>query len=138
LTAPRSASRHSAVWATSASGAGLVSVLRIGLSSGSWSNGMSNCGGAMSWAIRPESSCRAPIWKSASSGPRDLVADEVFQGLSSCPANQLSDQVPEVERVIARRGARLPPRRLGREQRGGLVPAVEVLDRDRLLPAGDA
>ena len=76
----------------------------------------------------PSGILRAPM------GP-DIVADEVFGLRLSCES--ALHQVPEVERAMPER-PQLPSRRLGREQRGGLVPVVEVLDRDRLLPAGDA
>ena len=48
---------------------------------------------------------------------RDLVADELLERFAGDPAEHLADQVAVGEGVIARRGARLPPRRLS--ARGG-------------------
>ncbi len=66
----------------------------------------------------------------------DLVGDEVLQRNPGRAANQLADQEAVVERLIARRRARLPPRRLRGEHRRGLLPVEEVVDGHRLLPAG--
>ena len=68
--------------------------------------------------------------------PGDLLGDELLERLAGDPAHDLADQVPEVERVVARRGARLPPRRLGRQPGGGLVPVVEVLHDGGLVQPG--
>src|SRR5205809_674244 len=49
----------------------------------------------------------------------------------------LTDQVPVVQRVVTRRGARLPPRSLGRHPRRRRRPVVEILHDGRLLEPGD-
>ena len=70
--------------------------------------------------------------------PGDLLGHELLERLAGDPAQHLADQVPEVQRVVAGRGARLPPRRLRREPGGRLVPVVQVLDDGRLVQPGHA
>ncbi len=122
----------------SASGAGLVNVLRIGLSSGSCIEGDLErrrrdelCDPSVVVGPRAESEVGVE-WA------RDVVGDEVLQRLPCGAANQLADQKAVIERLITRCGARLPPRRLGGQPRRGLLPVEEVVDRHRFLPARDA
>ena len=69
LTAPMSARRQSGVLAISAATSGPVSVLTVGLSRPRASRSNGSGGGGTTSAIRPQSLCAAPIWKSAPSGP---------------------------------------------------------------------
>jgi hypothetical protein len=55
--------------------------------------------------------------------PGDLLGHELLERLAADPPHHLADQVPVVERVAAGRGARLPPRSLGRHPGGGLLRA---------------
>ena len=67
----------------------------------------------------------------------DLVAHEVLQRLTGHAAQHLADEMAVVEGVIARRRARLPPRRLGGECGRRLLPVENILDDDRLVPSGN-
>ena len=49
--------------------------------------------------------------------PGDLLGEERAERPPGDPPDDLADEVALVERVVARRGARLPPRRLGGEHR---------------------
>ncbi len=137
LAAPMSAFRQPGVLASSASRTGPVKVLTAGLS--------------MPRAAQVERQRRrrdhvgdpAPVafggadLEVGAERSGDLVGDELLQRLAADPADDLADQVPEVERVVARRGARLPPRRLGRHPGGGLLPVVQVLDHGGLVEPGN-
>ena len=50
--------------------------------------------------------------------------------------NDLTDEMAVVDRVIARRRTRGPPRLLGSEASGGRLEVVDVLQFDRALPTG--
>ncbi len=52
--------------------------------------------------------------------------------------NDLTDEMAVVDRVIARRRTRGPPRLLGSEASGGRLEVVDVRQFDRALPTGDA
>ena len=92
-------------------------------------------GGGTTGAIRPQSASAAPIWKSAPSGPAISSATNAVSVLPVVMRDQLADQVALVLRVVARRGARLPPRRLRGEPARRRLAVVHVLDRDRLRPS---
>jgi alpha,alpha-trehalase len=69
---------------------------------------------------------------------RDLLGHELLERLAGDPAYQLSDQVPEVERVVPRRGSRFPPGGLPGHPACRPVPVVQVLDRCGLVEPGDS
>ncbi len=67
--------------------------------------------------------------------PGHLLPEEGAHRLAGDPANDLADQIPLGHGVVARHGAGLPPGLLGREQGGGFLPVIKVLDRHRFGPA---
>ena len=70
--------------------------------------------------------------------PRHLVGEERAQALAGDPTDDLTDQKALGDRVVAGFSARLPAGGLsGQPSRGGL-PVVEVVDRHRLVPGGQA
>ena len=81
--------------------------------------------GGITWATRASCSGRVPMWKSAPSGPAISVGEELAERLAGDPPHDLAHEVALGDGVVARRRARLPPRRLGGEQRRRLVPVVE-------------
>ena len=117
---------------------GPVNVLTIGLSGSSVARSNGSGGGGMTSAIRPQSASAGADLEVGAERPGDLLGEELLERLAGDAADDLADEVALVERVVARRGARLPPRRLGGQHRGGLLPVVEVLDGDRLVPARHA
>ncbi len=125
-----------ACWPPSAATGGPVKVLTTGLSRPRAARSNGSGGGGITSAIRPQSLSAAPIWKSAPSGPAISLGHELLQRCAGDPAEHLADQVAEVQRVIAGRGARRPPRRLGREPGGGLLPVVQILGDGGLVQAG--
>jgi len=60
--------------------------------------------------FRSQSLSAAPIWKSAPSGPGDILGDELLERLATDPSDYFAHEVPVVERVVAGRGARLTTR----------------------------
>ena len=71
--------------------------------------------------------------------PGDLLGEELADGgAAGDPADDLADEVALGEGVVAGRGAGLPQRRLRGEERGRLLPVVEVGLLDRLLPSPDS
>ena len=64
----------------------------------------------------------------------DLLREERADRLARDAAHDLADEVALRDRVVARRGARLPPRRLRGEQGRALLPVVEVVAGHRLVP----
>ena len=71
--------------------------------------------------------------------PGDLLGEERARAIRPVTRRTTSPtQVAVVERVVARGRAGLPPRRLGGEQGGGLLPVVQVLEGERLVPARHA
>ena len=64
-----------------------------------------------------------PMWKSAPSGPAISSAKNVPTRAAGDAAHDLADEVALGDGVVARRRARLPPRRLGGEQAGRLAPS---------------
>ena len=118
-----SARRHAAVLAAAASATGPVNVRTTGLAGSSASRSNGSGGGGTTSAIRPQSSSRAPIWKSAPSGPAISSATNCLSGVPRDPPDDLADEVALVERVVARRRARLPPRRLRGEPRRPSSPS---------------
>ena len=74
--------------------------------------------GGITCEIRGQSVSTAPIWKSAPSGPGDLLGDELLEPAAVEPADEFADRVSEAHEVVAGRGSRLPPRCLGGEHRG--------------------
>jgi len=69
FAAPMSAFRHAGVFASAASATGPVKVRTKGLAGSSAARSNGRGGGGTTSAIRPQSSSRAPIWKSAPMGP---------------------------------------------------------------------
>ena len=55
--------------------------------------------------------------------PRHLVAEEAPERAAGDAPHDLAEQMPERHRVVAARGARLPPRRLFREQARSSAPS---------------
>ena len=129
-----SARRHATSHDLVASRTGLPNVLASTLV-GSRSSGIGSGGGGMTWATRSSAAGGVPMWKSAPSGPVMFSRDELAERLPGDPLDDLALEVALGDGVVARRRARLPPRRLGAEQGGRLAAVVEVLVRDRLLPA---
>ncbi len=70
--------------------------------------------------------------------PRDLRGEELAQALAGDAPDHFADQVAVGQRVVARGRPGLPPGRLRGQPGGGLVPVVQVVDGDRLVPARDA
>ena len=68
----------------------------------------------------------------------DLLAHKLFQRHAGDPSHNLTDEVAEVEHVITRRGARRPPWGMAGQQRGRLLPVIQVFERERRLPPGYA
>ena len=66
--------------------------------------------------------------------PGDLVGDELTDRLAGDPPNELALEVALGDGVVPGCSPRLPPRRLGGEQRRRLIPVVQYVDRDRLAP----
>ena len=64
----------------------------------------------------------------------DLLAQEAAEPAPVALADDLAGEVPVEERVLAVRRARLPPQRLGVQQRDGAVPVEQRLERLRLAP----
>ena len=90
----------------------------------------------MTLATRSNSAGSRPMWKSAPERPGHPLPEEGADRLARDPAHDFADEVALGDGVIARRRARLPPRLLGGQQAGGLLPVVEILDGHRLRPAG--
>ena len=67
-------------------------------------------------------------------GAGDLGPDELAEGLAGDPPDDLALEVALRDRVVALGGPGLPPRLLGGEQGGGLVPVVEGVGGDRRVP----
>ena len=80
---------------------------------------------------RPACRCGSRRRAARRSSRRTNCADR----LPGDPPHDLALEVALGDGVVARRRARLPPRLLGGEQRGGLLAVVEVSYGDRLLPA---
>ena len=74
------------------------------------------------------------MWKSAPKRPGDLGGDELADRLTGDAPHELAFEEALGDRVVARRGARLPPWLLGGQQGSRLVPVVERLDRHGLAP----
>ena len=92
--------------------------------SSSWSTPSASAAaplGGMTWATRASCSGAVPMWKSAPSGPVISSATNVAERLPGDAAHDLALEVALGDGVVARRRARLPPRRLGGEQRGDLL-----------------
>src|ERR1700676_3181372 len=70
--------------------------------------------------------------------PGDFIGHELLERLAADPPHDLADQVTVTERVVTRRGSRLPPRSLGGHPGGGLRPVVEILDDGGLVQPGYA
>jgi hypothetical protein len=69
---------------------------------------------------------------------RDLVLEEPADARTGDAPDDLTDEIPLRDRVVARRCSRFPPRLLRGEQRRRLVPVVEVRRLHRFLPAREA
>ena len=67
-----------------------------------------------------------------------LLGEERPERLARDAPHHLAHQEALRARVVARRRARLPPRRLGGEQGGALVPVLQVGGHQRLVPARQA
>ena len=104
-------------------------------SSEGWSSSRSNGGGGITSDTRWSSDSGSPMWKSAPSGAGHLGGEPGPDGGAGDPTHHLADQVALGDGVVARRGARLPPRLLGGQQRGALLPVGQVLGPHRLGPA---
>lgn len=87
--------------------------------------------------MRSKSAGRVPMWKSAPSGPASSSAKKAPRAAVD-PSDELPDQVPVVQRVIAGRGARLPPRRLGRQTCSRGLMVVDVGEFDGAFPSRHA
>ena len=123
------------VQAIVASGGGPVNVLTITLSGSSVSRSIGSGGGGTTFETRWSCSGPSPMWKSAPSGPATSLAKNWPSVQPGDAPDHLADEVTLVQRVIAGRRARLPPRRLGGEHRRRLLPVEDVVDHDRLRPA---
>ena len=64
----------------------------------------------------------------------DLIPDEIFQCLAGEPADEFTDKVALILRVVSRRTARLPPGRLAGKLGGRLVPVVHIFGREWRFP----
>ena len=106
-----------------ASMSGPVKVLTIELAGPAPSRSTSSGGGGTTVGDPVPVRSRAPIWKSAPSGPAISSATNSSSVRPVDPPDHLADQVPLVERVVAGRRARLPPRRLRGQPRRGRRPS---------------
>ena len=94
-----------------------------------------NGGGGITFATRPSCSRRRADVEVGAERSRDFVREERADRRARDPAHDLTDEIALRDRVIAGRRARLPPRLLRGQQRGRLVPVVQVVGLHRLLPA---
>ena len=70
--------------------------------------------------------------------PRNVRGKELTQALAGDAPDHFADQVAVGQHVVARGRPGFPPGRLGGQQGGRLVPVVQVLEGDWLVPARDA
>src|SRR5207237_203304 len=66
----------------------------------------------------------------------DLVCDDRARRPPRDAGDDLADEPPVGDRVVAVVGARLPQRTLPRQQRDGPLPAHDVVERDELVQCG--
>jgi len=69
---------------------------------------------------------------------RNLSGKELAQALASDAANHFAYQVPVGRPVVARSRPGFPPRHLRCEFGSRIVPVLQVLDGDRLVPTREA
>ena len=69
---------------------------------------------------------------------RHLLGKKRAHGLARHPADHLTHQIPLGDGVVTRSLTRLPPGCLGGQQRGGLLPVVEIVGLDGGLPSGQS